>query len=113
MEVCDWYPQLLQPVVLTAGCDWQSLAALTRKYHPRLIAIGDQNAYGDLKRSLADMRVEILVGREGLNAAAAYGGGDMAVVAIAGVAGLEPTLAAIQAGKDIALANKETLVAAG
>ncbi len=113
LEVCDQFADLLQPVVLTAGQDWQTLAAQCRKYHPALIAIADDTAYPALKAALTDCPVEILAGADGVAAAAAYAGGDLAVAAISGVAGLRPVLAAIAAGKDLALANKEALVAAG
>lgn len=84
-----------------------------RRFRPRLAVAVDQDAAADLRVRLADTRVKVLSGREGLLEAASLPGADTVVTAIVGVAGLEPTLAAIDCGKRIALANKETLVCAG
>ena len=84
-----------------------------RRFRPRLAVAVDQDAAADLRVRLADTRVKVLSGREGLLEAASLPGADTVVTAIVGVAGLEPTMAAIDCGKRIALANKETLVCAG
>ena len=84
-----------------------------RQFRPRLAVAVDEKAAADLRVRLADTDVKVLSGREGLLEAASLPGADTVVTAIVGVAGLEPTLAAIDAGKRIALANKETLVCAG
>ena len=84
-----------------------------RKFQPWLVAVTDEKAAADLKVRLKDTPVRVVPGREGLMAAAALEPADTVVTAVVGIAGLEPTLAAIRAGKRIALANKETLVCAG
>ena len=87
--------------------------AQARKFMPRLVAAADESAAADLRVRLADTGVRVLSGREGLLEAASLPEADTVVTAMVGVAGLTPTLAAIDAGKRIALANKETLVCAG
>ncbi len=84
-----------------------------RQFRPKLAVAVDEDAAADLRVRLADTGVKVLSGREGLLEAASLPEADTVVTAIVGVAGLEPTLAAIDAGKRIALANKETLVCAG
>ena len=84
-----------------------------RRFRPRLAVAVDENAAAELRVRLADTGTKVLSGQEGLLEAASLPGADTVVTAIVGVAGLEPTLAAIDGGKRIALANKETLVCAG
>jgi len=84
-----------------------------RRFQPRLVAVTDDKAAAELKVRLADTAVQVVSGREGLMQAAVLEEADTVVTAVVGIAGLEPTLAAIRAGKRIALANKETLVCAG
>ena len=87
--------------------------AQARQFHPRLVAAVDESAAADLRLRLADTDIKVLPGQEGLLEAASLPEADTVVTAIVGVAGLRPTLAAIDGGKRIALANKETLVCAG
>lgn len=108
-----------------ARCCGISVAALTvakqidlaekqaRDYMPELVAVAEEAAAVQLKARLADTAIRVVSGRQGLLQAATLPSADTVVTAIVGVAGLEPTLAAIRAGKRIALANKETLVCAG
>ena len=84
-----------------------------RKFSPDLLVAADETAAADLKIRLADTSVKVLGGQSALEEAAAWPGADTVVTAVVGIAGLKPTLAAIDAGKRIALANKETLVCAG
>ena len=84
-----------------------------RKYKPDLAAVADTEKYNDLKVRLADTDTKVLCGEEGLCAVSTADGVDMVLSSIVGFAGLVPTMKAIEAGKDIALANKETLVTAG
>lgn len=84
-----------------------------RKFKPALVAAVDEDAAAELRVRLADTPVRVVSGREGLMEAASLPESDTVVTAVVGIAGLEPTLAAIDAGKRIALANKETLVCAG
>lgn len=97
---------------LAAGKNTELLEKQARKFKPDIVAVSDNNAANDLKIRLADTSVKVLSGKEGVCAAAQYEG-DIVLNAIVGIAGLRPTLAAINAGKIIALANKETLVAGG
>ena len=113
-----------QTLDVAAACGF-SVAALTahrsgalleeqaRRFQPELAVCVDPAAAADLKVRLADTPVRVASGPEGLLEAAALPSADTVVTAVVGVAGLEPTLAAIRAGKRIALANKETLVCAG
>ena len=87
--------------------------AQARKFRPRLAAAADEGAAAELRLRLADTGVKVLSGQEGLLEAASLPEADTVVTAMVGVAGLKPTLAAIGAGKRVALANKETLVCAG
>ena len=98
---------------LTVNRSIELAEAQARQFKPKLVAVTDEDAAADLRVRLADMDIKVLAGREGLLAAAALPEADTVVTAIVGVAGLEPTLAAIDCGKRIALANKETLVCAG
>ena len=87
--------------------------AQARQFRPRLAVAVDENAANHLRVRLADTNTKVLSGQEGLLEAASLPEADTVVTAIVGVAGLRPTLAAIDRGKRIALANKETLVCAG
>ena len=98
---------------LTAHRSGALLEEQARRFQPELAVCVDPAAAADLKVRLADTQVRVASGPEGLLEAAALPSADTVVTAVVGVAGLEPTLAAIRAGKRIALANKETLVCAG
>ena len=97
---------------LAAGKNTDLLEKQARKFKPDIVAVSETQAANDLKIRLADTDIKVLSGEEGICAAAQYEG-DIVLNAIVGIAGLRPTLAAIDAGKTIALANKETLVAGG
>jgi len=114
LRVVDSFADELQPVALAAGGNRALLLEQARRYSPKLITLEKESDAVWLQKELgAQRKTEIYYGREGLLAAAAASGADTVLTAISGAAGLEPTLAAIRAGKNIALANKETLVAAG
>ncbi len=98
---------------LTAHRSVDLLEQQARQFRPRLAALTDPAAAADLKVRLADTPIRVLSGPEGVAEAAVLPEADTVITAVVGVAGLEPTLAAIDAGKRIALANKETLVCAG
>ncbi len=98
---------------LSAHRSVKLLEEQARQYQPELAVLTDEAAARDLAVRLADTPVRVAAGRQGLLEAATLEGVDTVLTAVVGVAGLEPTLAAIQAGKHIALANKETLVCAG
>ncbi|MBE6732829.1 MAG: 1-deoxy-D-xylulose-5-phosphate reductoisomerase [Ruminococcaceae bacterium] len=97
---------------LTAGSNSKLLEAQARKLKPLVVALADENAAADLKVRLRDTDIKVLSGTKGVSEAAA-GSGDIVLNSIVGIAGLLPTLAAIDNGKTIALANKETLVTGG
>ena len=97
---------------LAAGSNIKLLEEQAREFKPSLVAVFDENAARELENNLKDTDIKVLSGVEGVCEAATVKG-DIVLNAIVGIAGLKPTLAAIEAGKDIALANKETLVTGG
>lgn len=100
-------------VGLTGGKNIKLLEAQIRKYRPKIAAVPEEADAQELRIRTADTDCQILCGEEGLCAVATEASVDMVLAAIVGFAGLVPTMRAIEAGKDIALANKETLVTAG
>lgn len=98
---------------LAASRNVELLEAQCRKFRPELAILFDEAAAEELKRRLSDMNIKVAGGMEGLLAAALLDSADTVVTAVSGMIGLRPTLAAIERGKRIALANKETLVCAG
>ena len=103
----------LRVAALTARNNVDKLEAQVRQFLPRLAVLYDPAAAQELRQRVADLDVEVLSGPEGLLAAASMEEADTVVTAVVGSVGLAPTLAAIEKGKRIALANKETLVCAG
>ena len=99
--------------VLTAGSNAKLLEEQIRKWKPDYAALADEKAAKELRLAVADTDTKVLIGKEGVNECASYEDTDVVINAIVGIAGLVPTLTAISKGKDIALANKETLVAGG
>lgn len=98
---------------LAARSSVNRLEEQARKFHPEVVAVFDEGAALSLRQSLRDTDIQVLSGMEGLCEAAAWPGADLTLNAVVGMVGLQPTLAALQAGKVLALANKETLVAGG
>jgi len=98
---------------LTANNSIEQLADQVRRYSPKAVAIADENKYEDLKKLLSGVDIEILVGMDALVELSQRDQVDIVLTAIVGTAGLEPVLAAAKAGKRLAIANKEPLVAAG
>ena len=103
----------LDIVGLAAGNNVKLLEAQIREFHPRKVAVWTEEKAAELRLMVSDLDVEILTGMEGLIEIAEMEESEMLVTAIVGMIGIRPTIAAIKAGKDIALANKETLVTAG
>lgn len=103
----------MRVTALTACKNVDIIEAQIRKYHPAYAAMSDEAAAEDLKARVADTGTKVLSGHDGVCECARASGADTVLNAIVGIAGLEPTLAAVQAGKNVALANKETLVAGG
>ena len=112
LEVADFLGDV-QIEALSAGGNTELLEKQIRKYKPKFAAVADGKKASQLKISVADTDTKILSGEEGLIAVAGDTDADAVVTAIVGIAGLKPTMSAIDAGKDILLANKETLVTAG
>jgi 1-deoxy-D-xylulose-5-phosphate reductoisomerase len=98
--------------VLTANSDVAGLAALAREFRPKLAVIADADLHGALKQALAGTGVDVAAGAQALIEAAQMPT-DLVVAAIVGIAGLAPTMAALEAGHNVALANKESLVSSG
>lgn len=103
----------LKVVALTCHSNIDLLEKQARCFKPELVATGTKESADALKIRLADTNIKVYYGMEGLEAAATVSSADMVVTAFVGMIGIQPTIAAIKAGKDIALANKETLVTAG
>jgi 1-deoxy-D-xylulose-5-phosphate reductoisomerase len=112
-EVVDWFPDDFRFVALAAHSNVDLLSQQVEKYRPEVAVIYDENRYRQLKDKIPSFKGEILTGMEGLVRAATLDAADLVLTAVSGVIGLLPTIKAIEAGKDIALANKETLVAGG
>jgi 1-deoxy-D-xylulose-5-phosphate reductoisomerase len=121
LEIAEEFPDRFRVVALTAGNNLDLLIEQIRRHSPEVVALADAGRVADLRQRLAALEPalqprrlpEILGGGEGLCAVAAWPTAELVVTGIVGCAGLLPTLAAIRAGKDLALANKETLIAAG
>jgi len=107
------FPDQFRVLGLAAGRNVEVLARQVREFSPQWVSIGREEELPRLRSLLEGCRTEILVGTEGAKAVATASGVDMVVAAIVGGAGLVPTLAAVKAGKEVALANKEALVMAG
>ena len=113
-QTVDILPSIdAEVVALTTNRRINLLEEQARALHPKMVCARDESAAKELKIKLADTDITVLTGMDGLIACAAESGADIVVTAVVGMVGLLPTMAAIKAGKDIALANKETLVCAG
>ena len=113
LEVCGEYPDSLRPVVLVAGHKVEELAMQALRWRPSMAVIADSRLEGALRDRLAGSGVKVASGEAAVREAMTIPEIDTVVTATVGYSGLAPTLAAIEAGKEIALANKETLVVAG
>jgi 1-deoxy-D-xylulose-5-phosphate reductoisomerase len=114
LEVIEQFPDQFQVVALAAGKNVDLLTEQIQRFRPKVAAVLDQDLANDLVDRLpADIGVEVLAGSQGYQNIANCPDADMVLSSMVGAAGLLPTLSAIRAGKDVALANKETLVMAG
>lgn len=113
LDIIRRMPERFTLVAAVAQSRCQELAAVAREFGARRVVIGDARYEQQLRDALADTDVEVLVGSEAIEYVASTDDVDMVVNALVGYAGLHPTLRAIESGKRIALANKETLVVAG
>lgn len=113
LEVVRQNPDKLQVYALLAGKNVEEIERQAREFRPKVIGLMDEKAARELSNRVQDLSIEVVQGMEGMLRSVTDSIPDTIVTAISGRIGLEPTLAALQAGKDIALANKETLVAGG
>ena len=114
LQVVEQFPDRLQVVALAAGRNIDLLAEQIHRFRPKLAAVLDQQLATDLSSRLqAGIEVEVVAGSQGYQQVASCAEAEMILSSMVGAAGLIPTLSAIRAGKDIALANKETMVMAG
>lgn len=111
LKVARHLKEEIEVVALAAKSNITLLERQAREFHPQLIAVFDENAAFLLQKKLPD--IPVLAGMDGLKSVASFAGADFAVLAMTGSAGLLPAMAAIEAGKQIGLANKEVLVCAG
>ncbi|MCD7737676.1 MAG: 1-deoxy-D-xylulose-5-phosphate reductoisomerase [Lachnospiraceae bacterium] len=103
----------LQVEVLAAGRNVDLMEKQAREFSPKLVVMWEEKAYEELKTRLADTNIQVRLGMEGLIEASTLPTVEILVTAVVGMIGIRPTIAAMKAGKNIALANKETLVTAG
>ena len=113
LEIVRKYPDRLQVTALAAGKNVKLLEEQVREFRPKFAVMWTEAAAADLRERLSDLEVTVACGMEGLLQMAVLPGMDILVTAIVGMIGIRPTIEAIRAHKDIALANKETLVTAG
>ncbi|ETZ23367.1 1-deoxy-D-xylulose-5-phosphate reductoisomerase [Pedobacter sp. V48] len=113
LEVIEANPELYKVTALTAQSNADLLIAQALKFKPLMVVIGDEHKYQSVKAALSATGIKVLAGEAALCEAASLAETDLVLTAIVGSVGLKPTIAAIEAKKDIGLANKETLVVAG
>ena len=113
LEVVSEHPDRFEVYALTANNQVDLLINQARKYMPEVVVIANEAKYPELKEALEDLPIKVWAGSEAITQVVQLGPIDMVLTAMVGYAGLQPTIAAIKAGKAIALANKETLVVAG
>jgi len=113
LDIIRRFPHHFELIGLTAKSNGLKLEQIAREFEPKLVALQDEKAAQALDIRLSATKVEVLAGQEGIVSVACLAEADLVISAIVGAAGLLPTLSAIQAGKTVALANKEPLVMAG
>ena len=113
LDVCRKSPDAFSVTAITANRNIKLLEEQMREFSPKYVCVTDESLFEQLKTSLRDLPVKVLCGIEGVCEIAALPENDMVLNSIVGIAGLRPTLAALNAGTDLALANKESLVTGG
>jgi len=113
LQIAERQPERFEVVALAAGSQWKLLAEQIRKFRPAVASLAAENSAEALRRALGDDAPRIYVGQEGLEKVATYHDADIVVSSLTGGVGVAPTFAAVRAGKDVALANKESIVVAG
>ena len=113
LEIVREHPEEFKVIAITGNNNIELLEAQAREFKPSLVAVANEANAKDLSVRLADTGVKVCGGKDSITEAASLNGVQTTVVAVVGMAGIEPTISAIKSGKLVALANKETLVAAG
>lgn len=113
LDVVREHSDELQVVALAAGSNKERLKEQIQEFHPELVSLSDEKKAQELREELAGEKIEVVCGMDGLIEVAGIDSADVVVTAVVGMMGILPTMEAIKKGKDIALANKETLVTAG
>ncbi len=113
LEVIEQHSGLFEPLVLTAGSNAELLIEQALRFVPAYVVIADKEKYAAVRDALARLPIKVLAGQEALNDMATLAEADVVLAALVGFSGLLPTLNAIKCGRNVALANKETLVVAG
>jgi 1-deoxy-D-xylulose-5-phosphate reductoisomerase len=113
LEIAARYPDKFRVAALAGGKNCPKMEEQIRRFRPDLASVQDEESARQLRRNLSSLPTRILSGSDGLTAVATHPQAQMVVAALVGSVGLLPTLAAVRAGKHIAIANKETLVMAG
>lgn len=113
LDVVEAWKEEMEVIALTAHRNWELLAEQARHFEPDCVVIADESYYKELSEALADLPIKVYAGAEAVAQVAAASNVDVVVNALVGYAGMLPSLAAVEAGKKLALANKESLVVAG
>ncbi len=113
LDIISKYPEKFTVEVLIAGNNFDLLIRQALKYHPDSVVIANADHYLQLKEGLQNTNIKVYAGAEAIEQVVTSSAIDVVIASIVGYSGLRPTIAAIKAGKKIALANKETLVVAG
>jgi 1-deoxy-D-xylulose-5-phosphate reductoisomerase len=113
LEVIKSHPDKVVAEILTAHSNAELLIEQARAFNPNIVVIGDDSRYTKVKEALSDLDIKVFAGSDAIAQVVQMGNIDTVLTAMVGYAGLQPTIKAIEAGKNIALANKETLVVAG
>lgn len=113
LDTISKFPERFRVEALTAGSNAGLLVEQARKHKPSVVVIADVSKYKEVKEILGSMNINVLAGNEGLEHVVTLPEIDFVIAAMVGYAGMKPVMSAVKAGKDVALANKETLVVAG
>lgn len=113
LDIISNYPDKFKAIVLTANNNWELLVEQALKFLPHKVVIANTEHYDNVKEALKDKEIEVKAGKESIAEVVRYQPVDIVLTAMVGYSGLIPTVNAIESGKTIALANKETLVVAG
>ncbi len=113
LDVVAAHPDLFEVEVLSAHSNAELLVKQAKKFNPNAVVVTDESKYTEVKEALSSLPIKVFAGNEALKTVVQWESVDTVLAAIVGFAGLHSTLAAVEAGKRVALANKETLVVAG